>query len=1060
LSGLSALANLTSLDLEGPGINGDLSGLSALTNLQDLRLYLPGNNGISGGLSDLSALTNLQGLSLTGSYISGELSELSTLTNLTSFGLSYTDVSGDLSSFAGLINLQSLYLSGNDISGDLSDLSALTGLTYLDLSSLQIKLPAINFTNTPIPVTVPVKDENGAFIVPDSVAGGSYADGSVTWNIPSDASGTLSYTFSKSVSIGSVTGTYSGTVYQPYTAVPYTVHTVVFKDYDGAILKTETVNHGAAATAPVPPARASYTFTGWSAAFDNITTDLIVTAQYVALPVDRNIVKGRDTYQFINTTSHFFSGGPYTYKITGDYYAHLLNAPGLGGAINYNGEISTWKQYLIDTMNSNWGGSCFGMSAVLALTKAERLNPGFFQPGAQNLYALSYPRSSATVTNLINYYQLMQSTPTTNRTLQYSSDEPTNIKYLVDSMRESSHPVIVSFLIYNDQEHKSLAGGHAVVGYELLETDNDYRIKIWDPNSLESPSNTLTISKDYSFAAFSNTYPHMFIRSAHTVEGNKYDYMNIQQLLSGSSAYSSYNAAGMAPFAAAAAAASDTGATALTVNYGDFEIGLSSGLSATVTNGVKTSGNFDIGDAYPLNEPGSQLVLRFAVPNLPNGETYTVTPSGIDVAEFVTTLFYDDDLDGFYTRIAAAVKGSFIFGAGGIVSAEFAEPSRATLATTHNKAEATLYTTSATAYGTELTLTPTADGKTQVISDAAYADIAMSGDYNEVIFAEVDTADTVFVGESGDSVTLFAENGAVIVTKAVGYTITFYSLGGTPVAAIANITEASVVSSPANPTREGYVFAGWYTDETYTQKWSFASPVTGNTALYAKWDADSGTPSTGPGTGGGGSGSPAQTTEDEAPAKTPVTTPSTGATASISQFSDVRNHWAYDAISFVVSKGLFNGVSDNSFAPDATMTRAMFATVLARYAGGTALGTASFGDIPARQWYSNGVLWAAENGIVNGIGNNLFDPNGSVTREQLAVMLYNYAKSKGLDMSATGDLSAYGDAAGVSDWAKDAMIWAVSTGLITGKPGSLLDAGGTATRAEVAVILQRFDLTQ
>jgi hypothetical protein len=157
-----------------------------------------------------------------------------------------------------------------------------------------------------------------------------------------------------------------------------------------------------------------------------------------------------------------------------------------------------------------------------------------------------------------------------------------------------------------------------------------------------------------------------------------------------------------------------------------------------------------------------------------------------------------------------------------------------------------------------------------------------------------------------------------------------------------------------------------------------------------------------------------------------------------------------------VSSGLFNGVSDTAFAPNATMTRAMFATVLARYAGGTASGSARFGDIPAGRWYTDGVLWAAENGIVSGVGGGLFDPDGNITREQLAVMLHNYAKSVGLDVSEFGDLAGFGDGAAASGWAAAALRWAAAAGLVSGKPGNLLDPKGSATRAEVATILQRF----
>jgi hypothetical protein len=101
-------------------------------------------------------------------------------------------------------------------------------------------------------------------------------------------------------------------------------------------------------------------------------------------------------------------------------------------------------------------------------------------------------------------------------------------------------------------------------------------------------------------------------------------------------------------------------------------------------------------------------------------------------------------------------------------------------------------------------------------------------------------------------------------------------------------------------------------------------------------------------------------------------------------------------------------------------------------------------------------LWAAENGVVSGVGGGLFDPDGEITREQLAVMMFNYAKFAGFGTDGAVSLDGFGDGADVSEWAAEALRWAVGTGLITGKPGRLLDPKGTATRAEVATILQRF----
>ena len=172
-------------------------------------------------------------------------------------------------------------------------------------------------------------------------------------------------------------------------------------------------------------------------------------------------------------------------------------------------------------------------------------------------------------------------------------------------------------------------------------------------------------------------------------------------------------------------------------------------------------------------------------------------------------------------------------------------------------------------------------------------------------------------------------------------------------------------------------------------------------------------------------------------------------------FTDVpAGYWASEAVTFVTGRGIFTGTSATTFSPDMVMSRAMLATVLWRMEGQPAPGSASpFTDVPAGQWYTDAVVWAAGEGVVKGIGNDLFDPDGLVTREQMATMLYRYAGSPAV---TGGALTGYGDQAQVSDFALQAMEWAVSQGILTGKPGSLLDPQGGVTRAEVAVILMRY----
>ena len=177
-------------------------------------------------------------------------------------------------------------------------------------------------------------------------------------------------------------------------------------------------------------------------------------------------------------------------------------------------------------------------------------------------------------------------------------------------------------------------------------------------------------------------------------------------------------------------------------------------------------------------------------------------------------------------------------------------------------------------------------------------------------------------------------------------------------------------------------------------------------------------------------------------------------------YQDVQQgDWYYSAVSFAYYNGLMNGVADMLFDPNGTMTRAMLVTVLWRLDGGSADGTSPYTDVPEGTWYTDGVIWATENGIVNGVGNGKFDPNGTVTREQIATILYRYAAYRGVDVSDRASLDLFTDAGAVSDYARAPMQWAVQTKLISGRLDHkqlYLAPQSGGTRAEVATILMRF----
>ena len=257
--------------------------------------------------------------------------------------------------------------------------------------------------------------------------------------------------------------------------------------------------------------------------------------------------------------------------------------------------------------------------------------------------------------------------------------------------------------------------------------------------------------------------------------------------------------------------------------------------------------------------------------------------------------------------------------------------------------------------------------------------------------------------------------GGSVTTK---YTLTFDTNGGSAIAKVTKEKGTTVDLGQYVPTREGYTFAGWYSDEALTQKVTSVK-LNANTTVYAKWTENAVTP----------------------------TLP----------FTDVKSgDWFYEAVQYVYDKGMMTGVSADRFAPASTTTRGMIVTILYRLENEPAVsGDLPFTDVERGAWYADAVAWAAANDIVNGTSATTFAPNSPITREQMAAILYRYAAYKGYDVSQKADLSGYTDAASISGYAKDALAWANAQKLITGVTDTTLNPQGSATRAQVATILMR-----
>lgn len=173
-------------------------------------------------------------------------------------------------------------------------------------------------------------------------------------------------------------------------------------------------------------------------------------------------------------------------------------------------------------------------------------------------------------------------------------------------------------------------------------------------------------------------------------------------------------------------------------------------------------------------------------------------------------------------------------------------------------------------------------------------------------------------------------------------------------------------------------------------------------------------------------------------------------------FTDLTQDWYQESVAYVYRNNLMYGTTNTTFSPDANLTRAMFAAMLYRLAGSPrVVGTCPFPDVPSTAYYLDAVIWGEKNGVIYGEGGK-FNPDGKITREQMAAMMRRYADFCELKTDARADLSGFTDAAAVSSWALNDMKWAVAEHLLYGDTNSRLNPTNNATRAEAAAILQRF----
>ncbi len=411
----------------------------------------------------------------------------------------------------------------------------------------------------------------------------------------------------------------------------------------------------------------------------------------------------------------------------------------------------------------------------------------------------------------------------------------------------------------------------------------------------------------------------------------------------------------------------------------------------------------------------------------------TASPSGAQAAGTSITITANEPAAGQQFKKWTGADGlTFTSGSKTSATATFTMPNRAValIATYEDIPVATTHTVTFNANGgavTPASAVTGADGKLTSLPTPTRSRYSFNGWYTKASGGTKVDTDYAFNTDT----TIYAH-----WTSTGGgttrYTVLFETNGGSKVSS-KTVTRNTAVSEPTAPTKDGYTFDGWYSDKALKTAYDFSAKVTKSFTLYAKWTE--------------------KATEPDNP--TEPTVPEWK-----NSFTDVKkSDWFYTNVEYAVNNKLMNGTTATTFAPSENLTRAMLIAILYRAEGEPAVNKSiPFSDVAVNAYYANAVIWAQQNGIVNGVTENAFAPDNNITREQIAAIMFRFAKYKGYDVSVgeSTNILSYTDARDVSEYAVSAMQYAVGSGLMKGKTESTINPLDNATRAEIAAILQRF----
>ncbi|MBQ8836879.1 MAG: InlB B-repeat-containing protein [Clostridia bacterium] len=846
------------------------------------------------------------------------------------------------------------------------------------------------------------------------------------------------------------------TVTAQYTINTYTV---TFNDHDGSEIDSQTVNHGSAATAPTDPTREGYTFTGWDKAFDNVTSNLTVTAQYVE-KANVSITETAQTYTYGGTEKAFAISGTSLTGFTVEYYVEddwTTDAPTDAGKYDVRitrDEDGTYKEFekeitgglVINPMPIS--GATVGTFAAMTYDGTEQT-----PTATVTIDGLTVTGTWSKVTNVADKTTF---TADGNFTGTIADKETGMLK------ANSSVSTVpgANTLTYSEAAQELVTAGAANGGTIKYSLDN----ATWN-DAIPTATNADTYEVWYKVFGDANHNDTDAVKVDVTIAKKSIEAATVA--LDGALTYTG---------------AEQTQNVTVTLDGFTVTFDVTDNKATSVkTDGnytlkVTANGNFEgektlewnIAKATPA--PNAEKVTtarvrrgqKLANATVTNGEFFAVdgttvlegTFAWVDNTKEITAdstekmKFTPVDTNYAEIEIDVAVDSYTTGGGGG--------SSNTTTTTTKNDDGSTTKTTTNKATGTTTEVTTNTDGSTTTVEtnkDGTVTTTEKDKDGNTTTTVEnpdgtsttteknKDGSETV-VEKDTDGTTTTTEkdsegNKTVTTEKADGTTTTEETKkDGTKVTTETNADGETTAEVEAKDETEVVIpvpDADEVTKVVVTDKdgnetevefevkdGGIAISVSGNSTVSVQ----------------------------------------SGHTCYAKDFTDVDlNAWYHLNVDYVLENGLFKGTTETTFAPNGIITRAMMVTVLYRAEGEpTVTGTTTFEDVDSNAYYAKAVVWGQQNGIIKGYSETEFAPDQNITREQIAAIMHRYAQYKEYDVSVgeNTNILSYDDYDSISEYAIASMQYAVGSGLIKGKSESTLNPLDNATRAEIAAILNRF----